>query len=116
MSRVHVENLVDLSPFITELDPFFGAFPVFSEWYGYNQVAFGWAPDKKDIPALFYGVMNTKGHWYIICVVFFDTLGLDLFVVGYTKGNSDFWTNWVNRASLDYTDYSGEEVFLPWVM
>lgn len=46
----------------------------------------------------YVGAVNTKGHWYIKKID--DVAG----TIRWTRGDSDYPTNWTNRASLSY-DY-----------
>lgn len=121
MARVHAENIRDLCPFLMDGERawFFGPAPIFSEWYGYNQVAYGFWPEDKfgDFPALFYGVMNSESQWYIVAVMWWTALGSDfIFATYFAHGDSDFYTNWANRATLDYRDYTGADPHIPYDM
>jgi len=51
----------------------------------------------------YYGYLNTEGQWYI------RQSDATTGTYNFAKGDSDYTTNWYNRESLTYANYS--EVF-----
>lgn len=58
---------------------------------------YAWNDDSTNFYAMY---QNASGAWIIIKIV--DATG----VTTYSTGSSDALTNWTNRASLTYQDYS----------